>query len=153
MYDLEQIGKIFADLEKYFRDLDQLKVENQLLGTERFYSLSMLLFAILNRTIDLGKEIIRGRKLGLPASYREIFQILEKEKIISSELSQKLQYLANRRNLLAHEYFDITEKSIFLMYLKVSSIKEFMKVASELVKREKNGRKKNNNHRLLPKRE
>lgn len=142
MYDLEQIGKIVADLEKYFRDIEQLKVESSSMSTERFYSLSMLLFAMLNRTIDLGKEIIRGQKLGMPASYKEIFQILERGKLIAPELSKRLQQLANQRNVLAHEYFDVTEQSIFFIYLRIKVIKEFMKIARELLAKESNGKKK-----------
>jgi len=138
MYDLERISKILADLEKYFRDLDYFKVESATMSTEQFYGLSMLLFAMLNRTIDLGKEIIRGQKLGMPASYREIFQIMEKEKSISSELSQRLQQLTNQRKVLAQEYFDVTEQSIYSIYLRINVIKEFMRIARELIVNKKN---------------
>ena len=69
MYDLEKIGKIIADLERYFADLEKLKVNSPAMSKERFYSLSMLLFATLNRTIDLGQELVHGRKLGMPTSY------------------------------------------------------------------------------------
>jgi len=27
MYDMERIGKIISDIEKYFRDLEELKIE------------------------------------------------------------------------------------------------------------------------------
>ncbi|MDP3734437.1 MAG: DUF86 domain-containing protein [Nanoarchaeota archaeon] len=137
MYDIERIGKIIADLEHYIIDLEKLKVESPAMSTERFYSLSMLLFAILNRTIDLGQEIIRGKKLGMPASYREIFQILEKEKIISGELAQKMQYLASQRNVLAHEYFDVTERSIFAIFLKTKAVKEFVAVVRKFLREKK----------------
>ena len=133
MYDVEQIGKIIADIEKYFRDIVHLKVENTNMTTEQFYALSMILFTILNRTIDLGKEIIRGKKLGMPYSYKEIFQMLEKEKLISHSLSHELQWLAGQRNVLAHEYFDVTEKSIFAIYVRIKVIKEFTLRARELV--------------------
>lgn len=143
MYDFEQIGKIIADLEKYFKDLDQYKVESSSMGTDRFYIISMILFAIFNRIIDLGKEIIRGRKLGMPTSYKQIFQILEREKIISPELSGELQYLADRRNVLAHEYHDITKQSIYVLYVKIKSAKEFMEIVKEVIASKKNNRKNN----------
>ena len=127
MYDLEKIGKITADLDRYFADLDKLKVESPPMSKQGFYSLSMILFAILNRAIDLGQEIVRGRALGMPTSYKEIFQLLEKEKIISKQISLDLQYLAARRNVLAHEYFDVTEQSIFAIYLKIKVVQEFRK--------------------------
>lgn len=126
MYDLERIAKIIADLERYYIDMDNLKINSPSMTKERFYSLSMLLFATLNRIIDLGQEVIRAKKLGLPTSYKEVFQILEKEKVISTALSRDLQYLAARRNVLAHEYFDITEATIYLLYTKIKVGKKFM---------------------------
>ena len=137
MYDVEKIGKIIADLDRYFVDLDKLKVGRPPMSTQSFYSLSMLLFAILNRTIDLGQEIIRGRVLGMPTSYKEIFQILEKEKIIPKQMSQNLQFLAARRNVLAHEYFDVTEESIFAIYLKIKVVQEFKKQIIQLLSQHK----------------
>ena len=142
MYDLEKTGKIIADIEHYFDNLKELKVNSPVMTTERFYSLSMVLFALLNRTIDLGQEIIRGKKLGMPASYKEIFQILAREKIISEGISQKLQHLANQRNVLAHEYFDVTEKSIYAIYLKINALTEFVSIVKALLLSKNNGRKK-----------
>jgi len=136
MYDIEQIAKILADLDKYFRDIENFKIQNQM-TTEQFYGSSMILFAILNRTIDLGKEIIHGKKLGMPASYKEIFQILEKEKLISSQLSQELQWLTNQRNVVAHEYFDIKEKNIVAIYNRIKSVKEFMIKSREIITNKK----------------
>lgn len=134
MYNLEKIGKIIADLERYFAELGKLDVQGPTMSTERFYSLSMLLFAILNRAIDLGEEVIRGKKLGMPSSYRDIFQILEEEKVIAKPLSQELQYLAARRNVLAHEYFDVTEQSIYALSNKIKAVKELVKIVRSLVR-------------------
>lgn len=141
MYDLEQIGKIIADLERYFQDLEDYTIRDSNMTTEQFYGVSMLLFAMLNRTIDLGKEIICGRKRGMPTSYKEIFQILEKERLISEGLSQELQWLAGQRNVLAHEYFDVTKKSIYLVYTKRKAMKDFMERGRKLVVERKNNGK------------
>ncbi len=136
MYDIEKITKVIADLERYFADLDKLKVEGASMGTERFYSTSMVLFAILNRAIDLGEEVVRAKKFGMPGSYQEIFQVLGRQGIISPELSQTLQYLVKQRNVLAHEYFNITEKSIYSISLKMSAVKELMQAVRKLLQEE-----------------
>ncbi len=65
--------------------------------------------------------------------HKEIFQLLEKAKLISADLSQKLQSLASKRNLLAHEYFDVTEESIFMVYQKVGVVKELVKITRSLL--------------------
>lgn len=135
MYDLERVGKIVADIERYFVDVEKLKVTGASMSRERFYSLSMLLFAILNRALDLGQELVRGRKLGMPGSYKEIFQLLEREKVIPADLSRQLQYLASQRNVLAHEYFDVTEESIFQVYTKIGAAKELVNIVRKLLRR------------------
>lgn len=133
MYDLERVTKILADLERYYVDLEAMPVTSSLMSKERFYSLSMLLFAILNRIIDLGQEVVRGQKLGSPSSYKEVFQILAKEKVVSITLSKELQYLAARRNVLAHSYFDVTEQSIYDIYTKIRVGIKFMAEVRKLL--------------------
>jgi uncharacterized protein YutE (UPF0331/DUF86 family) len=51
------------------RDLDDIK---------NFYAVSMILFALINRVIDLGDGIMTSRTLGVPGTYRELFNLLER---------------------------------------------------------------------------
>jgi uncharacterized protein YutE (UPF0331/DUF86 family) len=50
----------------------------------------MILFALLNRTIDLGNEVILARGFPVPTTYREIFIIPEKENVIEPDVSKKI---------------------------------------------------------------
>jgi uncharacterized protein YutE (UPF0331/DUF86 family) len=54
--------------------------------------------------IDLANMTIRKKKLGNPKESRESFLILEKEKIISAQLSKNLCAMVGFRNILVHEY-------------------------------------------------
>ena len=54
--------------------------------------------------IDMGNRMIRIKNLGLPQSNRDTFLKLEKDGIISAELSKKLQSMAGFRNLAVHDY-------------------------------------------------
>jgi uncharacterized protein YutE (UPF0331/DUF86 family) len=54
--------------------------------------------------IDLANMTIRKQKLGNPKESRESFLILEKEKIISAQLSKNLCAMVGFRNILVHEY-------------------------------------------------
>ena len=42
----------------------------------------MLVFSLVNSAIDLGNEIISAKKLEMPQSYKEIFEILANNKLI-----------------------------------------------------------------------
>jgi len=92
-------------LERYFEDLKELGIKEvgQLDDKRNFYSLSMLLFSILNAVIDLGEEIIKAKGLGLPTTYREIFLIIGNSGLMDKKLCKRVAELMYFRNLLAHE--------------------------------------------------
>jgi hypothetical protein len=68
MYDTERIARIISDIEKYLRDLEELDIKEakDLADKRNFYAISMVLFSILNRTIDLGEELVMANNLGMP---------------------------------------------------------------------------------------
>ncbi len=57
--------------------------------------------------IDLGAYMVKVKKLGIPQANRDIFQILEKEKVIPPSLSKKLQAMVGFRNMALHEYQEL----------------------------------------------
>jgi uncharacterized protein YutE (UPF0331/DUF86 family) len=117
-YDTERISTIISDMRRYRRDLQDLAITRptDLNDKRTFYAASMILFALLNRTIDLGNEMIIAHGFGVPSTYRDIFIILEKETVINHELAKKIAGLVFYRNLLSHEYHGIDpEKIVFLI--------------------------------------
>lgn len=54
--------------------------------------------------IDIGTHIIRLKKLGIPQSSRDVFQKLSENKIISENLSNKMQKMVGFRNIAVHDY-------------------------------------------------
>ena len=136
MYDIERIGKIISDIEKYLRDLEELKIEEieDLEDKRNFYALSMALFSVLNRKIDLGSEIVMANNLGIPSTYRDIFKLLSKNGFIDKVLEKELSRLVFYRNLLSHEYYDLTERDIFDVLRRIGVIKQFVEKIKELLR-------------------
>ena len=54
--------------------------------------------------IDLANYEVRKRKLGIPQSSREGFDLLCNASIIPSDLSERLKRMIGFRNLAVHEY-------------------------------------------------
>ncbi len=54
--------------------------------------------------IDLGTHIIRDKKLGLPQTSREVFDLLEKANIISTEICTNMKKMVGFRNIAVHDY-------------------------------------------------
>ncbi len=54
--------------------------------------------------IDMGTRIIRLKHLGIPQNSRDVFILLANAKIISDELSKRMQKMVGFRNIAIHEY-------------------------------------------------
>jgi len=60
--------------------------------------------------IDLAAHLVADEKIGLPASLKENFTLLESRQIIDAQLSKHLQSMVGFRNLAAydHQQLDLT---------------------------------------------
>lgn len=86
--------------------------------------------------IDLATHVIRINKYGFFQSSKETFQILEKNNIISKELSKNLQGMGGFRNIAVHDYqaisLDILQKII------ENHLEDTLELAREILKYEIN---------------
>ncbi|MCS5422938.1 MULTISPECIES: type VII toxin-antitoxin system HepT family RNase toxin [Psychrilyobacter] len=55
-------------------------------------------------SIDIATHYIRKNKLGIPQTSKENFEILEKNNVITEELSSRLQGMVGFRNIAVHDY-------------------------------------------------
>ena len=136
MFDLERLTKIISDIYRYLGDLERMELTDMrdLDDIKNFYAVSMILFTLINRVIDLGDEIVTSRNLGVPGTYREIFNLLERGKVIDKELASDLSNLVYQRNILAHEYYNLTEKDVFKTYRRAHVIRKFVERVKENIK-------------------
>ena len=58
-------------------------------------------------TTDLAMYVVSTRKLGLPQTKKDAFQILEKNKIINKKMSLNLQNTIGFRNIAIHAYKEL----------------------------------------------
>ena len=132
---MEKIAKIAADLEGWFKELGSLQIKNteSLRDSRNFHAASMLLFSIINGAIKIGEEVISLKRLGFPSSYKEIFGILEKNKIISGQLSREMAGLVVYRNMFAHQYWSFSEKDVWKALKKVHAVKLFVVQAKKFL--------------------
>jgi len=54
--------------------------------------------------IDIANHLIKERRLGLPKSSADSFQLLAEARIISPELAARLEKMVGFRNITVHEY-------------------------------------------------
>ena len=136
MHDIERIGKIISDINKYFSQLESYNINSvdELFDSMKYNASSMAVFAILNRVIDLGGEIISAENLGAPNTYQDIMPVLAKANVLNKEQSEKLNKLVKKRNILAHFYEDMNEKELFKTIKELFIIKDFLRIIVKRIK-------------------
>lgn len=129
MYDKERVGKIISDIDRYLADLGSINANSfkDLEDKKNFYSASMLLFSIINRVIDLGEEAVTANKLGTPSTYKDIFFLLRKGKIIDRKMQNQLADLSSYRNRFSHEYYNFTETDVLDAKARIMIARDFIK--------------------------
>ena len=106
----EVAGILLQRLEEYLKSLrehekaskDELENSDALLT---FVERKLQLAAQVS--IDLGNHLISYFGFETPKDYREIFEILAKEGVISNDLSSNMRKMAGFRNILVHDYLSI----------------------------------------------
>ena len=58
---------------------------------------------------DIAMYIVSNRKLGIPQTKKETFELLEKNELISKEISTKMKNMIEFRNIAIHDYKQIDE--------------------------------------------
>lgn len=125
-------------IERNVREIEQIVGE----GEEKFLRSYRTILASrhallesIEACIDIGNHIIASRGLRRPEDYKDVFAILGNDKIISKNLSEKLQDMAKFRNLLIHFYAKVDDTNVFAIMKKdTDDIKEFVKRVLQLIK-------------------
>lgn len=63
-------------------------------------------------TLDVAHHLIADRGWRTPTSYRESFQILEDNGVLSTELARQMEEWAGLRNVLVHLYLDVDRRRL-----------------------------------------
>lgn len=59
-------------------------------------------------SIDLSSHLIRIKKLGVPKTSREVFELLQEQHILSSETVETMKKMVGFRNIAVHDYQNIS---------------------------------------------
>ncbi len=116
MIDEEVITGRIAKIREYGRLLaNLLQTPRDKFVQEPVYYLQAerLLEVMIQAMIDIGNHVIAGLLLKKPEDYRQIFDILAQNHIISEELLPKVRALVGLRNLLVHEYFEVDHSRLY----------------------------------------
>lgn len=98
-----------------------------------YTALAMECFQAVNALIEIGQYLVANHKLGFPSSYREVFELLHQHGKISAETLRAAARLVYLRNLIAHEYYRITEQELREAVALLAQMEEFIQNAKKEV--------------------
>lgn len=91
------------------------------------------LYLAVQATIDLADAVIAFKKLRKPTTLSESFHILHEEKIIKSDLAEKLVKMTGFRNIIAHDYEKLNYDIVYdVLQNRLNDVKKFLEIISEL---------------------
>lgn len=95
------------------RKLAKLPYRQYIKNVEHRMTAERLLQVGIEAMLDIGNHIIAAEGLQAPLEYRDIFTILEKNKILPHRLVGRCQQMVGLRNRLVHEYMEIDHTILY----------------------------------------
>ncbi len=138
MIDKEQIAVMIKDIERYLSDLSEMDISDKkdLQEKEAYYAVSMVIFSVMNRAIDIGNEVISGSKeIPIPGTYKETFDILSENKALTPETASGMTKLMKYRNIIAHEYYRLSTEEIFKLKTDILKVEKFILEIKKFLKK------------------
>lgn len=130
MTNLTVVENKISAVKKYLKILEaykkysakQLETDINLKGAVERY-----LYLAVQATIDLADAYIAYKKFRKPSTLSESFYILNEEKIINNDLTEKMVKMTGLRNIIAHDYEKINYEIIVdIIQNRLKDIKTFL---------------------------
>lgn len=136
--DKELIKNKLQKLDDHLMRIENMHFSEEELVNNTDYQ-DLITFRLLQSVeicIDIASHLIAELKLTKPDNARSSFEVLSGNKIISSELADKLAYAVSFRNLAVHGYEHFDFKRLFHDYHEdINDIKEFMKATAIFIEK------------------
>jgi uncharacterized protein YutE (UPF0331/DUF86 family) len=129
LVDPEVFDRRLAKLEELLRDLRALaRVDRERFLADRGVQAQAERWLQLAAecALDLAHHLIASRGWAVPSTYREAFQILEREGVLTPALCVRMQGWAGLRNVLTHLYMEVNHRRLFDVLVRgLDSLEDF----------------------------
>lgn len=119
--------------ENHFENAKKLS-EKDIMDYLVYNTLAMECFQAVNALIEIGEYIVTKKLFGFPSTYREIFELIHRNQMMTDEIFNATKRLIFLRNLIAHEYYKIKEDELAEMVKLLDIVKDFVQKAKEVKK-------------------
>ena len=118
LIDKDRILSKIDEMDSYLEELEEVKpkdIEDYKNSINKKRACERLLQISIEAIIDICNIIVSNLKLGLPSDEEDLFNKLEKKKIISSKSAKILIDMKSFRNILVHKYGVVDDELVFEM--------------------------------------
>ena len=137
MVDRELLLRKIAALEGYLTELDEFRhitVEAYRADLKTQRIVERTLHLAIETCLDLAEHVIADRRLRVPASHAEAFEILREAGLIVDPLAASLMQMAEFRNILVHDYARIdAERVVRILAVDLGDLGGFKQAVVNLV--------------------
>ncbi|MHB2153643.1 type VII toxin-antitoxin system HepT family RNase toxin [Calditrichota bacterium GD2] len=89
------------------------------------------IFESIQIIIDISCHIVNQYNLGIPESYKDCVNLLEKYSYIESNNAKQLKKMIGLRNLLIHEYTEIKIEQLYAFLNQITDFTDFAKAVKD----------------------
>jgi len=108
--DREIVEERIARIRRYVADLRAFAVisaDDFRQNRERQYAVLHALQLAIEASIEIGTHVCSADALGVPGSYAETFELLERGAVLPPPLAADLRAMARFRNRIVHFYWEV----------------------------------------------
>ena len=115
MVDRALVLRKLAELEMYLqqiREYEHISVDEYRSDWKTQRIIDRTLQLMIEICLDISNHIIADKKLLVPTSYANTFEILQQAGLISQQLMEIAANMAKFRNILVHQYADVDATTV-----------------------------------------
>lgn len=114
--DTEIVRDRESRIRTYVRDLREFARISEpefLANRERQYAVLHALQLAIEASVEIATHICAADNLGVPSSYAEAFDLVEKAAILDGALAEQLRRMARFRNRIVHFYGEVDLRTVY----------------------------------------
>ena len=138
MLDKDRVLSKLDELDSYLSELESVmpkSYEEHVSSIEKKRSCERLLHILIECVIDVCALMVKGLRLGLPSEEEDLFEKLERKKVISKEMKERLKLMRGLRNILVHRYAEVDNELVFESLGNVNDFRKFRKEVSSFLRK------------------
>ena len=123
VYRKESLLRRIEKLREYRHDLKEMRdipFEQYIKDKKVKYSIERLLFLIAENILDFLDHMLSSRFETISDSYEDIIENAYKKDLIKADFYSRLKGLGGLRNVLAHEYLNLSDEEVYRNFNKMA---------------------------------